>query len=43
MSNKEIAMWIECIATDKRVPKDVREMCKDIVFQLLKKKIKGGE
>ena len=31
MTKKEIASWLQCMAEDKRIPKDVREMCADIV------------
>lgn len=38
MTKKEAAMWIDCVAKDKRVPKDVREMCADIAKRLRGKK-----
>lgn len=36
MTKHEAGQWIECVAKDRRVPKDVREMCADISSQLLK-------
>ena len=30
MTKKEIVGWVECISKDRRIPKDVREMCADI-------------
>lgn len=38
MTKKEAAGWIDCIANDKRIPHDVREMCADIVKKLDPKK-----
>lgn len=34
----EMAQWFDCIAQDKRIPKDVRGMCADIVKRVLVKK-----
>jgi hypothetical protein len=30
MKKNEMLRWFECIALDKRIPQDVRDMCKDI-------------
>lgn len=40
MTKREAAQWLECVAKDKRVPKDVREMVADIVSKLKPKKAK---
>lgn len=34
MTKKEASEWIKCVADDKRVPKDVREMCASIAKRL---------
>lgn len=34
ISKRETAMWVRCVSEDKRVPKDVREMCADIALRL---------
>jgi uncharacterized protein (UPF0147 family) len=43
ITKRETAQWVECLAHDKRVPKDVREMCADIVRRLRGKPMKKGK